>query len=219
MTDRFTNSFRFYCLLFIALCSLTVQAQSGRRQAPAPAAAPVPTPTPEPTPVPKPERKSELSFLVGIDDSSTLTFYPLSFYDVVVSGCADRLRKGSSATVDVAQRMNRSDAIKKAKSEKTTYVVWMQLISQAMSTAESQSYDQIAIEYIVYAPTTAKVVTSGHSYQNSNRQGPLIIGPTTTGTNSALYREQLLKRAGEEAGDRILHALHLVIPSNIPNAF
>jgi len=36
--------------------------------------------------------------------------------------------------------------------------------------------------------------------------------PTGGGSTSALYREALLKRAGEDAGERILRALHLIAP-------
>jgi len=61
----------------------------------------------------------------------------------------------------------------------------------------------------VFAPNTAKIVTQGHSYTRGNRAGPIIVGPTTRGSNSDRYREQLLQRAGEDAGDRILKALHL----------
>jgi hypothetical protein len=37
----------------------------------------------------------------------------------------------------------------------------------------------------------------------------LVVGPGTRGTNSSLYLEQLLRRAGEDAADRILKALHM----------
>ncbi|HSB29312.1 MAG TPA: hypothetical protein VLE19_15700, partial [Pyrinomonadaceae bacterium] len=74
-------------------------------------------------------------------------------------------------------------------------------------------YDQIQLEYVVFAPGTAKIVTSGRTYQNASRKGPVVVGPTGGGSTSGLYREVLLKRAGEEAGDRILRALHLIVPT------
>jgi hypothetical protein len=40
--------------LLVAMCSLLVYGQSGRRQAKPPVVAPVPSPTPEPTPEPEP---------------------------------------------------------------------------------------------------------------------------------------------------------------------
>ncbi len=70
---------------------------------------------------------------------------------------------------------------------------------------------ELILEYIVFAPNTAKIVTQGHSYPAANRAGPVIVGPTSRGSNSDLYRQQMLQRAGEDAGNRILKALHLDI--------
>jgi len=208
------------CLLLAAVIAagvLLTPAQSGRRQTKVTPAAPVPTPTPEPTPEPKPQSKaSELNFLVGIDRLN-FEMYPITFYDAVLRGCADRLTNASSASVDVSDNLNRGDAVKKARAAKGTYyVIWLQLSGQTMNSS-NQGYDQIELEYIVFAAGTAKVVTSGRSYQNSNRTGAVVVGPTTRGSTSGIYREQLLRRAAEEAADRILKALHLTIPSTVPH--
>src|SRR5215470_15783416 len=90
-------------LLFV-LYVCVVEAQSGRRQTrPAPAA-PIPTPTPEATPSPKPQQKApELIFFVGADQHRSYSYYPSSYYDALLSGCAEALRGGSSAGVDVSQ--------------------------------------------------------------------------------------------------------------------
>jgi hypothetical protein len=203
-------------VLSILACVLNVQAQSGRRQSKVQPAAPIPTPTPEPTPKPKAEEKEpELIFLVGADRNSTYDYYPYTFYDAVVRGCADVLRRGSSAAVDVSDRdLPRGEAIKKAKGNDKTYVVLLELSGRSMSGNPSNgSYDQIELEYVVFSPGTAKVATSGRTYQNVNRKGPLIVGlPGGGGGNNAIYREALLRRAGEDAGDRILKALHLNLP-------
>jgi hypothetical protein len=200
--------------LLILACAFVAQAQSGRRKAKIEPAAPVPTPTPEPTPKPKAEDKEpELIFFVGADRNRSFSLYPYSYYDAVLSGCSEVLRRGSSAEVDVTQKdFPRGEAIKKAKENAKTYTVLLQLTGQTMSGSPSDSRnDQVELEYIVFAPGTAKIVTSGRTYQNANRKGPVVIGPTG-GPTGALYREVLLKRAGEEAGDRILRALHLNMP-------
>jgi hypothetical protein len=197
-------------LLFVAigLFSTTAHMQSGRRQnKPAPAA-PIPTPTPDPTPKPKEERKSELGFFVGIDRGDAFTYFPLSFYSAVLSGCSERLSRGSSAKVSTSDRLTRSDAIKKAKTEKTTYVVYLRLTSfQMISGTQQTSIPDAEIEYTVFAPLTAKVVTQGRGYQGVNRRGPVVVQPP--GRSSILYQEQMLRRAAEDIGDRILKALHL----------
>jgi hypothetical protein len=73
----------------------------------------------------------------------------------------------------------------------------------------ARSYDDLILEFVVFAPGTAKVVTTGRSYPTGNRAGPVIVGPSSRNPTSPLYRERLLMQAGEDAGNRILKALHL----------
>jgi len=202
-------------VLLLAFCAvIAVQAQSGRRQVKPPPSAPVPTPTPEATPEPKKQTKeSDLAFSVGADRNTTYGQLPFSYYDAVVQGCASRLRAGSSASVDVSDRdLSRGEAIKKAKAETKAYTVWLNLTLDSMA----RSYDDLVLEYTVYAPQTAKTVTSGRAYLRGRRAGPIVVDPTGRGSGG-LYREELLKRTGEEAGDRILKALHLdvQVPSQL----
>ena len=193
--------------LLIALCGFSVQAQSGRRQTKPAPAAPIPTPTPEPTPVPKKEEKQDLLFFIGANRYISDASYPYSYYDAVIRGCAERLRTASSASVDVTDKdLSRGEAIKKAKSESKSYVI---LLTLSLDTP-ARSYDDLILEYVVFTPGTAKVLTSGRTYQNTNRKGPIVVGPTSRG--SGLYREQLLQQLGEDAGERILKALHLNTP-------
>ena len=194
-------------MLVIALSVWTVPAQSGRKHAkPAPAAA-VPTPTPEPTPAPKKvDKESELLFYVGADRHDSYEMLPFTYYDAVVRGCVDRLRAGSSAGVDITDKsFSRGEAIKKAKADSRSYVVLLDLKFDNMA----RQYEELILEFVVFAPGTAKIVTQGHSYLNANRSGPLIVGPSTRGPSSELYRERLLKQAGDDAASRILKALHL----------
>ena len=105
--------------------------------------------------------------------------------------------------------MNRGEAIKKAKAETTTYVVLVRLVLDRMT---AQSYDDLEVDFVVFAPQTAKVITSGKAYLGGVRKGGVVVGPTTRGPTGPLYREQMLRRAGEEIGDRILKAMNLNIP-------
>ena len=189
-------------IAFIAIA----QAQSGRRQPIREPAAPVPTPAPDPTPSPKSEAKSEMGFLVGIDGADGFSYIPLTFYSSVVNSCADRLRHGSTWHVDRTDRLTRSDAIKKAKAEKTTYVVYLRFTSMATG---APTGGDVEIEYIVYTPTTGKIATNGRSYPNSNRKGPVVVQPPR-GSSNTVYQEQMLRWAAEDAADRILKALHIV---------
>jgi hypothetical protein len=199
--------------LFAALCCLTANAQSGRRQAKPPAAAPVPTPTPEPSPKPTPKRdENEYSFLVATGDrASTFNSIPLTFYEAATVGCADQLAKRTLLAVDVSRReMNRSEAIGRAKSSRNTYVVLITLIEDRMA-ASSSGNVELEVDYVVFAPETAKVVATGRTYENSARRGPVSVG-RPRGSTLPTYREALLRRAGEDAADRIVKSLHLSDP-------
>jgi hypothetical protein len=199
----------------ILSCALLVQAQSGRRQQRVEPAAPIPTPTPEPTPTPKEDKKeSEFVLFVGMDRGGAFNRYQYSFYDAALMGCADELRKNASARVEFATKeLTRSEAISKAKSDSKVYVVYLQLRNPMSGSATAaETGDQIELEYTVFAPVTAKTATSGTSFQNARRAGPVIMSPTGNGSTNVMYRHELLKRAGEDAAHRILKALHLNDP-------
>ena len=196
--------------LLIALCCAAAYSQSGRRQTKPPPAAPVPTPTPEPTPIPAAAKKDDLTVILVAsgDRASSFSNYPLSFYDAPRNGCADRLSKRTSASVDVADReITRGEAITRAKADKFTYVVLITLVEDRMS-ASSSNNPQLEVDYVVFAPSTAKVLASGRTYENSARKGPLSI-PRSRGTTVPMIREEMLRRAGEDAADRILKAVNI----------
>ena len=203
----------FAATMIIALCTLSVQAQSGRRRTTPPPAAPVPTPTPEPTPTPKKsDKEDELVFFMGADRNASFSSLPgglpYSYYDAVLRGCSDRLRAGSSAFVDVTDKdFSRGEAIKRAKSETKSFVIHITITLDDVA----RSYDDLVVEFIVLAPVTAKKVAGGRSYMGGRRAGPIVVGPPNTG-NSGMYREERLRRMGEDAGERILKSMHLNVP-------
>jgi hypothetical protein len=196
-------------LLFFVLCVLSVEAQSGRRKTPPPPAAPIPTPTPEPTPTPKKEgAKAELIFLVGTDRHSDSGLIPLGFHTAAQRGCADRLRSRSSAEVDAPHGdMGRGQAIEKAKKSTNTYVV---LISLKLDTTVNT--DEVILDFVVFAPTTSKVVLTGRTYVTGHRAGPVVVNPTRR-LPAGVYREEWLRNAGEEAADKVLKKLNLGGPA------
>jgi|SRR5215216_460228 len=197
----------FAATFIIALCALSVQAQSGRRRTTPPPAAPIPTPTPEPTPIPKKEKQEGLLFFMGADRHFSFYNLPYSYYDAVLRGCADRLRDGSSAIIDVTDKdLGRGEAIKRAKSETKSYVIYLTLTVETMG----RSSEDLVLEYAVLAPTTAKTVTGGRTYMTGRRAGGIVVGPPTN--RGGIYREETLRRMGEDAGERILKAMHLNVP-------
>ena len=201
--------------LLVGFCCLTANAQSGRRKSNPTPAAPVPTPTPEPTPTPTPKRSdSDTTFLVALSDRGTgFSYAPLQYYDAARNGCAERLREKTSLPVDTPQReLSRGEAIAKAKAAKTTYVVLISLIEDRMSASSNSSgYVEFEVDYVVFAPGTAKVLASGRTYESAMRKGPVSVGRAPR-SNYPAYREAILRRAGEDAADRILKSLHLSDP-------
>lgn len=197
--------------LLIALCCLAAFAQSGRRQTKPPASAPVPTPTPEPTPTPKPTKdEADIMFNVLMGDrGDAFASYPITFLEAATVGCADRLRERTAASVDVSGNdTTRGEAITKAKAARRTFVVLISLVEDRMSGGNNSQYRELEVDYVVFAPETAKVLTSGRTYEYSGRKGPLSI-PRSRGATLPTYREQMLARAGQDAADRIIKALNL----------
>jgi hypothetical protein len=196
--------------LCLALTAFAIQAQSGRR---APKKAePVPEATPEPTPIEKSksEEKPKVGVTLGIEGNLGFANVPSYFYDIVLSSCADKLHEASSIGLNVSGRdMNRADAVKLAKSQKETFVAFLELRLDSTA-ATSNQYDNLYVEYSLFAPETGKVVTSGRAYQRQSTLKGVI--PGLPGRASSVYTEQMLKQAGREAGERILSALHVSTP-------
>lgn len=195
----------------VAILAATVTAQSGRRlpksQAPPP---PLPESVP-PEKKPAENPRPALSFIVGIDRDLSLVSIPLYFSDSVLRAFADRLDDYPSVEVDVAHRdVNRGEAVKRAKAEKEAYVVSMQLRVDSMNADRRGDLSDVYIEYVVLAPTTAKIATSGRTYQQAYRSGGVIGLPRTSSATS----EYSLKQAAREAAGRILSAIKNHMPGD-----
>ncbi len=143
-----------------------------------------------------------------------MTGIPSQFSDTVLVACADRLDDAPAVEVNLAQRdVNRGEAIKRAKAEKEGYVVWMQLRSDTARAGVENDLSELFLEYYVFAPTTAKIITSGRTYQRAYGTGPVVVAPQMPGRNSWPYIEQALKHAAREAAERILAAVTAELPS------
>ena len=160
-----------------------------------------PTPTPAPTPRPTPAIK----FLVGISRTGEMLRVSLYAYDGVVRNCADRLDQGSVKADPATHDMSRSDAIKQAKAEKDTYIVWLQLRANEM-TGNSSVYPDLSdvyIEYHVYAPVTGKQETQGNTYPEAYRSKTIRL-PTPNSQG-----DYYLNQAARGAAERILDHFHV----------
>jgi len=204
MNNTSNNSIlrRILCLLCCLFLAGMVVAQSGRRAKPAPS--PYPTPTPEPTPIPaKPtEKLKPLTFIVGMD-RGTFSSVSLNVMGGVVNSCAQRLNEPATTKAEVAERdMDRSTAIKRAKAETEAYVVWLKIFPDNFDAA-SAGFNEIYIEYTVFAPVTGKQVTTGHTYPDKYRRSTVILKPPTVSGDRAF------NEAARDAADKILDHFHV----------
>lgn len=197
----------------VAICALAIFAQSGRRVRKSEAAVPVPTPeaTPSPTPTPRPE--PTFTFIVAMEKFGDFSRISLNTYSGVLRSCADRLDDSNLVKAEPTSReMSRADAVRQAKSEKGAYVVWLQLRANNFS-GRTTVYDDpnnVYVQYAVFAPGTAKQVTSGNTYPEAYRNARIRV-PTST-TQGDYY----INQAARGAAERILDHFHLRLPSRIP---
>jgi len=194
-------------LLSLALIGSVAGAQSGRRTKPA---APVPVPTPEPTPPPtatSEKRKPELTFIVGIDKHGDFSRISLYAYDGVLRNCADRLNDSGSVEADVSSRdMSRAEAVRKAAAEKEAYVVWLEL---RQNTFGGDQYD-VYVHYSVFAPVTAKLVTSGNTYPEAYQNKRMRL--PTSSNNGDYYLNQAARGAAERILDHFRRHPSVKVP-------
>lgn len=183
--------------------------QSGRRAKPK--AVPVPTPEPAATPAtatPAEKPKPQLTFIVGMDRFGDGAI-PLYTYSSVLRYCVDRLNDSASVkAVTAQQEMSRSDAIKRAKAERESNIVYLQLRPDTLTdTRGTGRVTNFYLQYTVFAPTTAKIVASGQTYPQAYRARGIIVRPNTSGTS-----DYELNKAAEEAAERILRAVKIPVP-------
>jgi hypothetical protein len=204
----------FYVTLGVALvavCALAVVAQSGRRVRKS-EAMPIPLPevTPMPTPVPRP--KPAFTFIVGLDRFGDFSRVSLSAYSGVLRNCAGRLNDSPVVRAEIATRdLSRGDAVKMAKAEKETYVVWIQVRADTFS-GETSIYDDpdnVYINYAVLAPGTGKTTTQGNTYPRAYRNKGINLPTSTT------MGDYYLNLAARGAAERILDHFHLHIRTRL----
>jgi hypothetical protein len=204
----------------VFLLAATAHAQSGRR-APARTTT-VPTISGPKTVEKKPDAPpadTRTSLVIAVEEQNTFSRIPYYLSGTIRDTCGDALRKSPLLKVDIASReMNHADAVKRAKAEKETYVVWLQLGSDSFDSGRSSSTEapqDLYIRYTILSPVTAKVKSSGRTYQRINRTGQGgVLGRIPGSQGSSVYSEYALKQAAKEAAERILDALEVNVPTS-----
>jgi hypothetical protein len=205
------NPYQFLLLIALLLsCVAYGQAQSGRR-----ATTPPPTPSVSGAktvekPAPQP---AKLRFLVGVEGRSPFLNVPYYLSDTVMETCLRRLADSANVIPNAIGRgIDRVDAVRRAKSEKDAFVVWLQVESDALDSGKQQKDgpDDLYVRYTVFEPQTGRVRLSGrtrHSIYKTSRGGV----STPTSRNGAIYSEYALKQAAREAAERILEGFEIKV--------
>lgn len=199
--------------IFVSLsCLSNTLGQSGRR-APKSKTVNAPIPEPDPTPSPSPSRQSSqpaIKFILGLDQYDSFSSVSLSVISGIKRNCAQRMGERAWVKVTVTpSTMLRSDAIKLAKAQKDTYVVWLRVREDTMGARRSGDPNNVFIEYAVFVPETAKIMTSGSTYPPGRntvileRRGPELEG------------DYYLNRAARETADKILSKFNLIAPRRL----
>jgi hypothetical protein len=192
--------------------ALIAVAQSGRRVQKMPPPPPPPAGTTKesaPLPKPGPPKPATLITLhVGMERFDAFSRIPLANYSGVLQNFIDRLKRSPSLrVVDEGGNMGRGDAVRKAKDSKEERVVWLQMGLDRIGADRDTHVDirDVFIEYVVYAPGTAKIIGQGRTYPQAHRSRTVI--PTTR--TGVIYGDYLYNQAAIEAAERVLSILDL----------
>lgn len=195
------------CMALVAICTLAVFAQSGRRVRKS-QAMPVPTPeaTPSPTQAAKP--KPAFTFIVGLDRNVDFSRLSLNEFGGVVRSCVGRLNESLSVRAEsLSHDLNRAEAVSMAKGQKEAYIVLLQFHADVFpgQTQRNGNQTNVYIEYWVFAPITAKRATSGDIYPRGYGNRRINLPTSTSGG------DHYLNQAARGAAERILNHFHIPI--------
>lgn len=208
---RHSQSGQLFLVAAITFLSvMTAAAQSGR-QIRKTTPAPVPTPVPE-APLVKPDEKAKpaLTLIVGMQHTNLFDNAQLPNVTVALQALEDRLDDHAGVKVShLWGDVTRSDAIRRAKSEKEAYVVLLEVSVNRMAGASDGEW---RLSYWVFSPVTAKIKTSGATYPQMYRNRGGILNPRTTG----IYGDYQLQAASHDVAERILKAFQLHLQNKRP---
>ncbi len=192
-----------FCLLMVNAIALGQSGRKQRKPDPQPPVQGVNQPeartVPEPEVAPEKQKAKDPGRAVMVStamaDIGISSFYP----DAARQGCMREFRDALRA-IDIREGRNqhRSEAIKAAKDDERTYVVWMEFEYDRMGTSQYG----FELRYTVFEPKTAKIVASGYGYPQQP-SGPISLPPIGA-SRADLYADwagrdvarQVMKRLG-----------------------
>jgi len=212
---NWSYKFRFIFLIAISLfLASAANAQSGRRSTRESSKTPTTAPSVSgPKPVEKKtDTAQRLQLLVGINGNAAFATVPHYLYDTVLDNCIRRLGEAEIVfATSAGNRMERADAVKAAKQEKSRYVVLLDIGNEYADPSKQvkNGQNELYVDYVIFEPETAKVKQSGRAHQRIYQTGR--GGVSLPSKNSPIYSEYALRQAAREAADRILAAFDIKV--------
>ncbi len=208
--NPFHNHRALLVFSIIFVCATVTHAQSGRRSPNEPTTAPsISGPkTIEKTPLKVPK----IPLLVAIEERNPLVNVPYYLSDTVLDNCIRRLNDAPEIRAITATRgMTRAEAGTKAKAEKETFVIFLQIESDITPSAKQAKNgpDELYVRYTIFEPGSAKIRQWGRTHQQIYKTGQ--GGVSTSSKSSPVYSEYALKQAAKEAAERVLEAFEIKI--------
>jgi len=175
-----------------------------------------PTPAPEPTPQVKPPAKPQFSLKV-VRDISLTVYMIFPFPERMQTWTVDRLKKSTILDVTAGAPVNRSEAVKLAKAETETFIVWLQLEDNPVGKGENvgrrPASGDVWINYSVLSPLTGKAKYSGRVVLSQTSTGGLGSGTVMNACYPGVRGDDyLLLLASLELAARSMRGLDVPIP-------
>ena len=192
------------CVLMLAVLAL---AQSGRKQKKAETQPPpqgINQPetrtVAEPEIAPEKPKEKEKGPAIVVSTSMTDIEVPGFYADTAREGCFNELRR-ELKVIELRQERNqhRSDAIKMAKEEENTYVVYIELTYDRMGAGSMNGLD---MRYTIFGPQTAKVMGTGSGYPRQPNNGG---APPLGASRDQVYVDW----AGRDVAQQVIKRLNL----------
>jgi hypothetical protein len=206
--------FLFASVALVLFCFVQMaHAQSGRRSktAPSPPTPIAEEPKTEPTATSESNAKSEArtSVIVGKDKFATTNFALDSYASYALQACIDRINETKSLEARGGSDMSRKDAIDRAK-KGDAYVLLLEVRD------EQDGQGDISINYSLYIPETAKVLTSGYIYLGTKSVGKGGVGVGVPSVSRQMPLQYQMKAGGREIGDKVVNKIGLPTQTGRP---
>jgi hypothetical protein len=190
--------------------------QAGRRL---PQSRPTRKSEPPPSPTPQPPKTAKALFSLKIVRDIPQTLYlSFNFPEHMEEWTVARLKKSSLLEINPGGQANHAEAVRLAKAETESLVVWLQLDENPLATPDASgrrtAFGHIKINYSIFAPITGKLKYSGSTPVDESiapvgvRRVEALCYPTVRGD------DYLLLLASLEAATRIMNYLKVTVPSS-----